>query len=222
MLLTIQALIFDMDGVITDTVDRHFQSWKQLAHEVGLEITPEHRDQFRGVSREESLHRLLNGLVISPETKQDWMRRKNMHYLAYIASLTPADILPGVVDLLDEADAKGIKKAVASSSRNVHIVLQKLELIHRFDSIVDANMIRRTKPEPDLFVWAAGSLGVTPDTALVFEDAQDGVEAALVGGFHVIGLGSARVEKAHVALPSLEGVTLDALRESLSKAEIRG
>lgn len=215
MPLDIQALIFDMDGVITDTVELHFKAWQQLAAEIGIEITESHRDLFRGVSREESLRRLLNGREVNAEQAHDWMRRKNMHYLAYVAYLTPNDILPGVVDLLDEADERSIKKAIASSSRNVPIVLRKLGLYERFDAIADATMIARTKPEPDLFMWAAGRLGVPPSHAVVFEDAEDGVAAALAGGFPVVGLGPARVQRAHFTLPTLEGVTLDLLAEAL-------
>lgn len=204
----IRALIFDLDGVITDTVELHVRSWAQLAADVGLTLPADYRDLVRGVSRRESLRRLLNGQAIDETTAQEWMRLKNMYYLAFIAFLTPRDILPGVTCLLDEADAAGVKKAVASSSMNAQFVLKKLELFDRFDAIADGAMIPRTKPEADLFVWAAGRLGVLPVEAIVFEDAEDGVRAARAAGFHVVGLGTANVAAAHIHLPDLSDAHL--------------
>lgn len=211
----IRALIFDLDGVITNTVELHSRSWAELAAEVGLELPPNYHDLVRGVSRRESLNRLLNGRQIDEETAQEWMRRKNMHYLAYIAFLTPNDILPGVVALLDEIDAAGLKKGLASSSMNAQFVLRKLDLFDRFTAIADPTKIPRTKPEPDLFMWTAGALGVSPNEAIVVEDAEDGVRAALAAGFRVVGLGEANVHGAHVRLPSLENARLAKILSAL-------
>jgi beta-phosphoglucomutase len=209
MSIALRALIFDLDGVITDTVELHYRAWAQLADEIGLVIPPDFRDKLRGVSRRETLRRLLDGQPVEEAQAQEWMRRKNMHYLAYIAHLTPANILPGVLPLLDAAQEAGIRLAVASSSMNAKFVLRQLGLFDRMDAIADATMIPRTKPEPDLFVWAAGRLGVLPGESIVFEDAEDGVRAARAGGFHVVGLGTADVSAAHLVLPGLDGVTLE-------------
>ncbi len=209
MPIALSALIFDLDGVITDTVELHYRAWAQLADEIGLVIPSDFRDKLRGVSRRETLRRLLDGQPVEEALAQEWMRRKNMHYLAYIAHLTPADILPGVLPLLDTAQDAGIRIAVASSSMNAKFVLRQIGLFDRMDAIVDATMIPRTKPEPDLFVWAAGRLGVLPSEAIVFEDAEDGVQAARAGGFYVVGLGTANVHAAHLVLPGLQGITLE-------------
>ncbi|MBK8026703.1 MAG: beta-phosphoglucomutase [Chloroflexi bacterium] len=216
----IRALIFDLDGVITDTVELHYRAWLQLAGETGLPVPEGFRDMLRGVSRRETLKRLLNGRDIDEETAQEWMRRKNMHYLAFIAFLTPAAILPGVASLLDDADRQGIKMAVASSSMNAQFVLRKLELFDRMDTIADTTMIRRAKPEPDLFIWAAGRLGVLPHETIVFEDAVDGVQAARAGGFWVVGLGDASLEGAHVRYPDLSEVTLESILDEIEAREV--
>ncbi|MDZ4769234.1 MAG: beta-phosphoglucomutase [Chloroflexota bacterium] len=212
---TLRALIFDLDGVITDTVELHFKSWVRLAEEVGLTTPLDFRDRLRGVSRRETLRRLLDGQAIEETQAQEWMRLKNMYYLAHIAYLTPADLLPGVLALLDDAQADGLKLAVASSSMNAKFVLKQLGLFERMDAIADATMIPRTKPEPDLFIWAAGRLGVLPDEAIVFEDAEDGVRAALNAGFQVVGLGPANVGAAHLVLPGLDAIRLAELRARL-------
>ena len=211
----IRALIFDLDGVITNTVELHSRSWAQLAHDVGLDLPPNYHNLVRGVSRRESLNRILDKREIDEETAQEWMRRKNMYYLAHISFLTPKDILPGVVQLLDDIDAAGLKKGVASSSMNAQFVLRKLELYDRFTAIADPTKVPRTKPEPDLFMWTAGALGVSPNEAMVIEDAEDGVRAALAAGFRVVGLGDANVQGAHLRLPSLENARLDAMLAAL-------
>lgn len=217
--MSIEALIFDLDGVITDTVDLHYRAWEQLANEIGIPMPDDFRDRSRGVSRRETLSRLLNGRSIDEAQAQEYMRRKNMVYLALVAFLNPNDILPGVLDLMNEAQANGLKLAVASSSMNAKYVLRQLGLFDRMDAIADATMTLRTKPAPDLFMWAAGRLGVQPNQAVVFEDAEDGVRAGLDGGFRVVGLGAAKIHAAYLVLPGLEGVTLAILRERFTQTE---
>ena len=97
---------------------------------------------------------------------------------------------------------------------NAQFVLRKLELFDRFTAIADPTKIPRTKPEPDLFMWTAGALGVSPNEAIVIEDAEDGVRAARAAGFRVVGLGNANVHEAHLRLPSLENARLEAMLEA--------
>ncbi|MBE2270992.1 MAG: beta-phosphoglucomutase [Anaerolinea sp.] len=202
----IRAFMFDLDGVITDTAEFHYQSWKRLSEEVGIPFTRDDNEMLRGVSRRESLNRILKGRPIDEATAQEWMDRKQGYYLGFLETIKPEDALPGVRDLLNEAQGMGIKLAVASASRNARPVLEKLELISMFDAIGDGYSVVHTKPAPDLFLWTAGRLDVTPLQAIVFEDAEAGIDAALKGGFWTVGLGTADVSRAHVRLPNLDGV----------------
>jgi len=202
----IRAFMFDLDGVITDTAEFHYQSWKRLSEEVGIPFTRDDNEMLRGVSRRESLNRILKGRPIDEATAQEWMDRKQGYYLGFLETIKPEDALPGVRDLLNEAQGMGIKLAVASASRNARPVLEKLELISMFDAIGDGYSVVHTKPAPDLFLWTAGRLDVTPLQAIVFEDAEAGIDAALKGGFWTVGLGTADVSRAHVRLPNLNGV----------------
>ncbi len=203
MPLDIRAFIFDLDGVITDTAEYHFRSWKRLADEEGIPFTRQDNEALRGVSRRESLNRMLKGRVVDEATAQAWMERKNNYYVASLDEITPANILPGALNLLGEARAAGIKTAIASASKNARPVLDKLGIADRFDAVGDGYSVVNTKPAPDLFIWTAGRLGVSPTQAIVFEDAEAGVAAALTGGFYTLGVGTAEVGRAHVLLHDL-------------------
>lgn len=215
MNLEIRAFLFDLDGVITDTAEYHYLSWKQLADEEGLPFTREDNEALRGVTRRESLRRLLKGRVIDEATAQDWMARKNAYFNASLAQVTPADLLPGVGALLDEAHAAGILCAIASASRNARAVLERLQITDKFAAIGDGYSVVNNKPSADLFVWTAGRLGVYPPQAVVFEDSEAGIDAGLKGGFWTVGLGDAGVERAHLRVSNLEGVRLNWLFEQL-------
>lgn len=220
MPLDIRAFIFDLDGVITDTAEFHFRAWKRLADEEGVPFTRADNDQLRGVSRRESLNRILKGRPIDEATAQAWMTRKNDYYLDYLETLTPQDCLPGVVDFLTAAQGAGIRVGLGSASRNARMVLEKLGLMDRFDAVGDGYSVVNTKPAPDLFVWVAGALRVSPAQAVVFEDAEAGIDAALAGGFWTVGIGSAQVGHAHVTAPGLAALTVPGVLAALQSAAV--
>jgi beta-phosphoglucomutase len=212
----IHAFIFDLDGVITDTAEFHFLAWKQLADEEGIDFTREDNEQLRGVSRRESLNRMLKGKPIDEATAQAWMERKNVYYRKFLDTITPENALPGVGRFLEEAKDAGIKLGIGSASKNAHDVLARLQLLAIFDAIGDGFSVVNTKPAPDLFVWVAGRLNTPPNEAVVFEDAEAGIDAALAGGFYAVGIGTANVQKAHLVASGLGALTVKAVIEKLS------
>lgn len=208
----IHALLFDLDGVITDTAEYHFRAWKKLADEEGISFTREDNEQLRGVSRRESLNRLLKGRVIDEETAQAWMERKNSYYRAMLETISQDDLLPGAAELIAEARQAGLKVALVSASRNAPDVVSRLGIAGQFDVIATGGDVSRQKPAPDLFLKAARDLDLAPGQCLVVEDAESGIEAAKAAGMVSVGLGpEERVGKADLVLPSLEGVALDEL-----------
>ena len=207
----LEALIFDLDGVIADTAELHYRSWKRLADEEGMTFTRIDNEALRGITRQESLKRFLRGRQIDESTTQDWLRRKNDYFHENFQGLTPDACLPGVARLLDDARHYAIKCGVASASRNARPVLEKLGMLGDFAVIGDGNTVARSKPAPDIFLWVAERLGVDPSCTIVFEDSEAGVAAALTGEFHVVGIGSAGVDRAHLAVPDLSDVTLNSL-----------
>ncbi|MBZ0297694.1 MAG: beta-phosphoglucomutase [Anaerolineae bacterium] len=215
--MKLQALIFDMDGVITDTIKLHDRAWAQLALEENVPYTRAESDAIRGLSREDSILHIFRHRSLDDSTIQTMMARKNHYFLDYLQEMTPADVLPGVRRLIEEARAEGWKVGLASSSRNVEDVLAKLDIRQSFDAIADAYTVARTKPAPDVFLWTAGRLGISPHEALILEDSSAGVEAALTGGFFVVGLGDpALVGAAHHVLPNLGDAHLAELLQAIT------
>ncbi|NJN08307.1 MAG: beta-phosphoglucomutase [Richelia sp. RM1_1_1] len=214
---SIPGIIFDLDGVITDTSEFHYLAWKKLADEQGIPFDREANEALRGVPRRESLMGILNGRPATEEQIQEMMERKNNYYVELMQTITPQDLLPGVADFLEQLQAAGIKIALGSSSKNARTVIERLGIADKFMAIADGYSVVKSKPAPDLFLFAAEKLGVSPDNCIVVEDATAGIEAGLAAGMKVIGLGpNERVGKAHVVLPSLEGVTWNYLQQCLA------
>jgi kojibiose phosphorylase len=215
----IRGVIFDLDGVLTDTAEFHYRAWQRLADEEGLPFNRQANEALRGVSRRESLMQIVADRQF-PETKiQEMMDRKNHYYVESIQNITPADLLPGALTLLDELRQAGIKIAIGSASKNARMVVEKLGIADRVDAIADGYSVQHPKPAPDLFLFAANQLRLESRQCVVVEDAAAGIEAALAAGMWAVGLGPAyRVGAAHVVLPSLEGITWADLRTKLGCA----
>lgn len=205
----IDAIIFDLDGVLTNTSEYHYLGWKRLAELLGIYFDRKINEDMRGIPRKGSLEIMLGDREMPEEDKIKYMKIKNDFYVNLLEDMTPDDILPGALELLKEIRGADIKIGIGSSSKNANTVIDKLGLKKYVDWVSDGNSVERHKPEPDLFLHCADNLKVSPDKAIVVEDAESGVEAALTGGFWTIGLGpSERVGKAHHVFPSLEGVRL--------------
>jgi beta-phosphoglucomutase len=204
---SIQGVIFDLDGVLTDTAEYHYRSWQRLADEVGLPFSREENEALRGVPRRESLLHIIGDRHFSEDQIQEMMTRKNRFYEEYIQTITPQDLLPGALDLLKELRQDQIKIAIGSASKNARAVVERLGIADCVDAIADGYSVERSKPAPDLFLYAAQQIGLAPEHCVVVEDAASGIEAALAAGMLTVGLGpKERVGKAAIVLPSLKGV----------------
>ena len=205
-----KAIIFDLDGVLTDTSEYHYRAWKRLADEEGIPFTKEENDKYlRGVARRESLMYIIRGRTYSEAQIQEMMDRKNRYYVESINSMTPNDLVEGGRDLLNEIRAAGIKVAIASSSKNCHTVLERLEIVSLFDGIADGYSVVNTKPAPDLFVYAAGLVQVNTPDCLGVEDADAGIEAIKTAGMQALGIGpKERFHRADKVLPTLASMHL--------------
>jgi beta-phosphoglucomutase len=188
----IKACIFDLDGVIVDTAHYHYLAWKQLAKELGFDLTLEDNERLKGVSRMTSLNIVLEigGVKVSEFEKERLANKKNTWFVDYIERMLPEEIFPGVRQLIENLKASGIKVGLASSSKNAVTVIKRLGIGNIFHAIVDGGMITHTKPDPEIFLKTAQLIEVLPEHCLVFEDAEAGVEAALAANMKCIGIGS--------------------------------
>ena len=207
--MTYKACLFDLDGVLVDTAIYHFQAWKMLGENFNYQLTEEQNEQLKGVSRVESLNRILDWANYSAtsEQKEAWLIEKNENYLQLISTMNPAEILPGVLDFLGQIKELGYKIALGSASKNSEVILTKTGLLPWFDLIIDGNKVTKSKPDPEVFLKGAEGLGFQPEECIVFEDAQAGVEAAKKGGMKAIGIGDANVlSEADKVIPTFIGV----------------
>ena len=187
------GVIFDLDGVICSTDRYHYLSWKQIAGRLGIAFDEQSNSRIRGLSRMDSLEILLEGVdgVLTPAQKEALAEEKNGIYRASLAGMSPDDLPQDVRRTLDALRAAGLRLAIGSSSRNTKFILERLGLADFFDAVSDGTNITRSKPDPQVFLMAAEFLGMKPESCLVVEDAQAGIQAACAGGFDSAGLGEA-------------------------------
>lgn len=210
----VKACIFDLDGVIVDTAVYHFKAWKRLANHLGFDFTEAENEKLKGVSRVRSLQLILEwgGVEKTTDEQSQLADLKNSWYVEMIQGMQPDEILPGAKEFLLTVRNAGLKTALGSASKNSRTILEKVGLIDLFDSIIDGNTVTASKPDPEVFLKGAQSLGFNPADCVVFEDAIAGVEAALAGGMKVVGIGdSANLKGANLVVAGLHEMNLDKL-----------
>jgi beta-phosphoglucomutase len=207
-----KAVIFDLDGVITDTAHYHYLAWKRLADSVDAPFDEAFNEQLKGVDRMGSLDLILARAprAYTPDEKRKLADAKNSHYQELIATMTPSDLLPGALRALEDVRAAGLKIGLASVSRNAFTVLDRLGIRDRFDDVVDAATVVNGKPHPEIFLTAAAHLGVEPQDCLGVEDAAAGVASIKDAGMVAVGVGSPDVlYRADRVIPSMEAFRLE-------------
>ena len=193
--MTKKAFIFDLDGVIVDTAKYHFLAWQKLAQELGIEFTPEHNEELKGVSRVRSLDLILElgNITAKQEDKNKWLVQKNEDYLSYLVSMDENELLPGVLPVLNYLKDENQLIALGSASKNARPILEKTGIMHFFDAIVDGNDVSNAKPDPEVFIRAVQLLNSTNENAIVFEDSVAGIQAANSASMTSIGIGDEKI-----------------------------
>lgn len=213
--MSIKACIFDLDGVVVDTAKYHYLAWSKLANELGFEFTEAGNERLKGISRMDSLNILLEigGLNFDYEARLKLAEKKNNWYVEYIKKMDESEILPGVKEFLELLRWKGIKIALGSVSKNARTILARVNIEGYFDAVIDGNMVSMAKPDPEVFLKGARSLGIAPGECVVFEDAAAGIEGALNAKMYSIGVGSPEIlHKAHKIIPGFKDLTLEILQ----------
>jgi beta-phosphoglucomutase len=214
------ACIFDLDGVLVDTAVYHYQAWKKLANSLGFDFSHAQNEQLKGVNRMRSLDKILDwgGIVKSREEKEELAALKNTWYVDMINRMSASEVLPGSLELLQALHGQGIKIALGSASKNSALILERTNLTHFFDAIVDGNAVTTSKPDPEVFIKGAELLNAAAEDCIVFEDAAAGVEAAIAAKMAVVGVGEARnLPGADMIIKDLSGVTVSQLIDLIAQ-----
>lgn len=209
------ACLFDLDGVIIDTARYHYRAWRELADMLGFVFTEQHNERLKGVSRMRSLEILLEigGLHLDAKQMQALAEKKNKRYLELVMQMKPDEILPGALEFLSACRTAGMKVALCSASKNAPAILQHMNITHHFDAVIDGNLVRQTKPDPEVFLLGALALSVAPQDCVVFEDAEAGICAGRRAGMFCVGIGDkAILHEANVVVGGLQHMTIAQLR----------
>lgn len=217
-----KGVLFDLDGVITDTAEYHYQAWKKLGAEIGITIDRKFNEQLKGVSRDDSLTRMLEyggkSTEFTPQQFAELAARKNKNYVEMIQKVSPNDVYPGILELLENLKQAGIKISLASASKNGPFLLKQMKLTNYFDGIADPAKVQAGKPAPDIFIEAAKIVGLTPHECIGIEDAQAGITAIKASGALPIGVGQPEQLGHDIALvASTKELTLEFLNDCWKK-----
>ncbi|MGV3481144.1 MAG: beta-phosphoglucomutase [Sphingobium sp.] len=208
----ISAVLFDLDGVLTDTAHAHYAAWKRLADELGVPFDEATNEALKGVDRMGSLDLLLRhgGLSVDQAGREALASRKNGWYLEAIQAYGPADLFPGAREALYAVRGAGLRSALCSASRNAPALIDRLGIADLFDVVVDPASVAHGKPAPDIFLAAARQLDMSPDRCLGVEDAPAGVAAIHAAGMFAIGIGDPQVlSDADRVIPSIADFRLE-------------
>lgn len=207
------AVLFDLDGVLTDTAQAHYVAWKRLADTLGIPFDAAANEALKGVDRMGSLDLILarGDRTVGDAERSDLAARKNLWYLEAIAGFSPDDLFPGARAALEAVRAAGLGTALASASRNAPALLERMRIADLFDIVVDPASVAHGKPAPDIFLAAAAALGVDPALCLGIEDAPAGIAAIHAAGMPALGIGTrAALPAADAILAGIADFRLDA------------
>jgi beta-phosphoglucomutase len=215
-----KCFIFDLDGVIVDTAKYHFLAWQKIAHQLGIEFTPEHNEELKGVSRVRSLDLILalGNIEASPEDKNKWLVQKNEDYLSYLVDMDESEILPGVLPVLIYLKENNQKIVLGSASKNAKPILEKAKIIDYFDAIVDGNDVSNAKPDPEVFIQGAKKVNFSNEQCIVFEDSVAGIQAANIAGMTSVGIGEETIlHEAQFVFPDFTHIDLNFIQNLINK-----
>tara|TARA_B100001115_G_C15846548_1_gene426870 strand:- start:678 stop:1337 length:660 start_codon:yes stop_codon:yes gene_type:complete len=207
---TIKGFIFDLDGVIVDTAKFHFKAWHRLAQDLGIDFSEEENEQLKGVSRRESLQKILDWgqIKLSESEFEKRMAQKNDWYLEFVREMGQEEALPGAKEFLRESAQLDLAIGLGSASKNARLILDLLEITPLFQTIIDGTVVSQSKPDPEVFLKGAEALQMEPKSLVVFEDSLAGIEAARRGGFRTVGIGSKSIlQDAEIVVSGLDQIS---------------
>lgn len=217
--MSLKGAIFDLDGVVVDTVPLHFKAWKRLFEGYGRPFTFEdYKAKVDGIPRLDGARAILKDL--SEEQIQEAGRRKQNYFLENLKTdgISTYESTLGLIRQLKEKD---VKIAIISSSRNCPYILEKTKIYEIIDAQVCGTDVTMGKPHPQIFLTALDKLGIRPEDCIVFEDASLGVEAAKRAGIITVGVDRhkdpKRLKKSDLVVEDLGELDYERLESLLKK-----
>ena len=214
-----KGAIFDLDGVIAHSVPLHFEAWKKMFSEYDKKFDfDDYKQKVDGIPRIDGAKAILGDLS---EPELDKAASRKQEYFLKLLEEEGVQVYQSTIDLIKTLKSKGIGRACISSSKNCLRILKSAKVDTLFEVIITGNDIRKGKPEPDVFLLAAGKLKLKPCECLVFEDAVLGVEAARRAKMSCVGIdrykSPQRLSDADIVVNDLSEVNLDILKGLFSK-----
>ncbi|WP_332692211.1 beta-phosphoglucomutase [Halalkalibacter lacteus] len=217
-----KAVIFDMDGVISNTVHLHYIVNKKVADQLGISYSQEWNQQLQGLSRRDTVQSITrqSAVTLSEQEFDQLCEQKNSHYKGLIDTLTVEDVQPGIRLFIEKLKKHEIPMVIASASRNARRVLTRLELVDYFKGIVDVTTLKRGKPDPEIFIKAAELVDVNPSACVAIEDGEAGLKGIMETEMFSVGVGAEpALTKADLYLPSTQELTVESLETALNKQQ---
>lgn len=218
----IRGVVFDLDGVLTDTAEDHYLAWQDLADRHGFRFDRAFNEKLKGVDRRNSLRLILDHARATPSEAaiEQMLDEKNAAYRKRLERYSPANLFPGVKELFSQCREAGLKIALASASRNAAEVVDRLGLAGEFDFVADAASIAAQKPAPDIFLACVEAMRLSPAQCVGVEDAQAGIDAIRAAGMFAIGVGApGALSGAGFIVPNIAALSIDA---ALSRGGLQG
>ncbi|EHO47854.1 beta-phosphoglucomutase [Lentilactobacillus kisonensis] len=215
----IKGVLFDLNGIITDSWLYHSKSWREIATSLGITWSDQLEEAIKGRDRIDSLNVILQSggqLANFSETEKEALAdKKNAIYQTMLDKMNPNDILPGIREFLNELRKNHYKMIIASASANAPKEIQKLQLQSYFPLIVDITKLKHNKPAPDVFLKAAEMLGLSNDECIGIDDGVVGVESINAAHMVSIGVGDPKVlHKADINFTSTKALTLEKIHQA--------
>jgi beta-phosphoglucomutase len=185
----IDTVIFDLDGVIVDTMALHYRSWKEIAKKIGVAFTMEDNERLRGIPRRDGLKIISKGIFLTEQHFNALCLDKARLYQQYLSEEKESIVIDGVHELLSFLAGKKYRLALASASLNAGLILRNYNLEKYFDIVSDGRFDGKGKPAPDQLLYICGALNRSPDACALVEDSINGLQAGKLAGMTCIGIG---------------------------------
>ncbi|MBZ9687506.1 HAD family phosphatase [Clostridium estertheticum] len=202
----LKAVIFDMDGVIIDSEPTHMKLENETYKKLGIEVTEDEHHSFVGATSHYMWDALKNKYKLN-QPLDELIEYDRSQYFEYLNSdECEITLIEGVKELIQDLHENGVNLAIASSSplNVIEAIAKKFQIEEYFEVFVTGDYVKKSKPEPDIFLLASEKLGESPENCVVIEDSHNGVRAAKKAGMKCVGINSDPAGSQDISMADLE------------------